>query len=458
MNYINPTTVGDNVEFVTPIGLAFTLLMALLLLTLPRRHAIVPVIVLVCYMTMGERIVLGGFNFTMIRVLLFFGWMRLLIKGEMRKVKWGLVDTLIIAWAIIRTVNYTLVWGTTDALVNRLGYAYNIVGAYFLFRFLVRDEEDVFRAIRYLAIAVGPLALIVLNEKLSARNLFAAFGGVPLIPEIRAGVLRCQGPFAHSILAGTFGATTIPLFVGMWLRQRSTLVLAMLAIASSTLIVAMGGSSGPVLAYAFGLLALSLWPLRMNLRPLRWGIVVVLLTLHFVMNSPVWFVIARASVFSGSTGWYRGFLIDMSVRHLDEWWLIGTTSAAKWHFYLADVTNQYLLEGLAAGMPAMLVFIGILAASFRSVGNAVRSKSADPKVRLLAWALGASLVGHAVSFISVSYFDQNVIIFYLLLASIAVVGAVPVTASQNHRTKAPARQPVSPLAMWPPNPETKYSR
>lgn len=458
MNYISPTAVGDNAEFVTPIGLAFTVLMSLLLLTLPKRRALAPVIVLICFMTMGERIVLGGLNFTMIRILLFFGWMRVLSKGELRGMKWCLADTFVLAWAVVRTVDYTLVWGTTDALINRLGHAYNTLAAYFLFRALVRDEEDVYSTIRYLALAVGPLALIMMNEKLTGRNIFAALGGVPLISELRAGVVRCQGPFAHSILAGTFGATTVPLFVGMWLRHKSTIGLAMLGIAASTSIVFMGGSSGPILAYAFGVLALGLWSIRKNLSVVRWGIVLVLLTLHFVMNSPVWFVIARASVFSGSTGWYRGFLIDMSVRHFDEWWLIGTTAATKWHYYLADVTNQYLLEGLSGGMPAMLLFIGILSASFRSVGLVIRSAATDLRVKLLAWALGGALLGHAVSFISVSYFDQNIIVFYWLLAAIAAMGKLSLEAPQNTSKQSIERRSVAPSIMWPPSPETKYSR
>jgi hypothetical protein len=337
---IDPAALGDNTQSISATGLLFSLGMSGLLLAVPRRYAILPIVILICYMTMGERIVVLGLNFTMVRILLVFGWVRLLAKGELVRMRWNAVDKLIIAWAIVRTVNYTLVVGSSAALINRLGYAYDIVGAYFLFRCLLRDSEDVYRSIRYLAMFIGPLAALVLTEKVTGRNAFALFGGVPLISEIRDGVVRCQGPFSHSILAGTFGATTVPLFVGMWLYRRSSLSLMMLAVAASTVIVLMGGSSGPVLAYGFGLLALSLWPLRRSMRAIRWGLVLILLTLQFVMNSPVWFIIARASVFSGSTGWFRGFLIDMAIRHIDEWWLIGSNAYASWHFYLADVTNQ----------------------------------------------------------------------------------------------------------------------
>lgn len=442
---ISPVAVGDNAQVVTAPGLLFSLSMAGLLVVLPRRYAMLPILALVCYMTMGERVVIGGVNFTMVRILLLFGWLRLLARGESGQLRWHTVDKVIIAWAIFRTINYTLVWGTTAALINRLGYAYDIVGAYFLFRFLIRDEQDIYRAIRYLAIFVVPVAILIVIEKATARNVFALLGGVPLIPELRDGVVRCQGPFAHSILAGTFGATTVPLFIGMWMFQRSGRMLAVAGLLASTTIVLMGGSSGPVLAYGAGVAGICAWIIRTRLHLVRWGLCVVLLVLHVFMNSPVWFIIARASVFSGSTGWYRGYLIDMSVRHLDEWWLIGTSRAHQWHYYLADVTNQYLVEGLSGGLITMSLFIALIALSFRSIGLCVRQPERQPESRYFVWTMGAALLSHSISFISVSYFDQNAIVFYFLLASITTLS---VAQTRVARLQRPVRR-TQPAAIFP---------
>jgi hypothetical protein len=41
--------------------------------------------------------------------------------------------------------------------------------------------------------------------------------------------------------------------------------------------------------------------------------------------------------------------------------------------------------------------------------------------KFLHWALGASLFSHIASFVSVSYFDQMIVFFYLLLALIVCV-------------------------------------
>lgn len=418
------TFTTDGTNFITVTGLIFGLAMALCLLLVPKRFAVLPVFILVCYMTMGERILVLGLNFTMLRILLLFGWLRVLLRGEYHLTQFNTIDKVVIAWTIVRTVNYTLLWGTSAALINRLGYAYDILGAYFLFRFLVREPKDVSRAIRYLAIFVIPLALVMVVEKLTARNLFAVFGGVPFIPEMREGVVRCQGPFSHPILAGTFGATSFPLFVALWWQQRPGHLFALIGALSAAVITAMAGSSGPALACLAGIVGLCCWAIRSHMRAVRWAIVLLVVLLQVVMKAPVWFVMARFSLFSGSTGWFRGFLIDMAFRHLADWWLIGTQAAATWHPFLIDVTNQYIAEGFCGGALAMALFIAVLAVAFRSVGRSVRQAKVSYPSKRLAWALGAVLFAHAVTFISVTYFDQNFVMLYFLLAAVSAVATV----------------------------------
>ena len=443
---MNPVVTAGT-TFINAIGLSFSLAMALLLLCLPRRYAIVPIIVLICYMTMGERVMIAGLNFTMLRILILFGWLRLLMRHELRRMRWNSVDKVVVAWTIVRTINYTLVWGDSAALINRLGYAYDIVGTYFLFRFLLCEPEDLYRVIRYLAIFLAPVAVLIVGEKITGRNSFAIFGGVPLLSDVRDGVLRCQGPFSHPILAGTFGATTLPLFLALYWKQRPNRALATMGAISALVIIAMAGSSGPALAGFAGILGLLFWPMRRRMRIVRWGCVLVLVALQFAMKSPIWFVLARLTVFSGSTGWYRGFLIDMAARHMNEWWLIGTNAATQWHFYLADVTNQYVAEGFDGGLLAMGLFIAILAQSFGAVGRTIRSGKKSVSIKHLTWALGAALLAHTVTFISVTYFDQNFVMLYFVLAAISTAGAVQVSTAVKSATRQP--DPAVPLCLAP---------
>jgi hypothetical protein len=431
----------DTSTSVSAIGLIIGVIASLCLILVPRRYVVVPVFFLVCYMTMGERILVLGLNFTMLRLLLLAGWVRVLIRKEFALPSFNAIDTIVIAWTIVRTVNYTLVWGTTAALVNRLGYAYDIMGAYFLFRILLRHEEEVLRAIRYLAAFIIPLAICMVIEKLTARNVFSIFGGVPFMPEVRDGVVRCQGPFSHPILAGTFGATNLPLLLALWWRQQAKSVLPLISAIAALVITAMAGSSGPALACIAGLMGICFWAIRRHMRIVLWSAFLLAVALQLAMRSPVWFLLGRLGVFSGSTGWFRGFLIDMAFRHIGDWWLIGTTAAATWHPFLIDVTNQYIEEGFCGGLIAMALFIAILAAGFRTVGRQVRWGNSVVGAKHLLWAFGAALFAHAVSFVSVTYFDQNFVMLYFLLAAISVCGTMKAVQASAQKQKEPHESP-----------------
>lgn len=412
----------------TPFGLALTIAAGLLLLVLPRRYAIAPILMMCCYMTMGQSVVVVGCHFTMIRVMMLFGWTRVILHGEIRRIGLNQLDTFILWWTAVSFVAYVALWRSGDAVIYKLGEAYNVIGFYFLFRMLLRSLDDVVDVFRMLAVLIVPLAGFMLLEKSTGRNLFAVFGGVSEVTAVRDGVLRCTGPFAHPILAGTFGATVFPFFVCLWATGRTGKLIATGGAVSSSIIAITSGSSGPVLALMAGVLALLLWRMRANMRQLRIGLSLGVVCMHFLMKAPVWFLLARVDVFSGSTGYHRAILIDSAIRSLDDWWLAGTKSTASWadeEMGLFDVTNQYLHEGSEGGLFSMLLFIWVIVCGFRLVGLTWRAmaEAGEPeRSQFFVWGLGAALFAHVVSYISVSYFDQNFVNWYLLLAMIATVG------------------------------------
>ena len=418
----------DSATAVSAIGLALTVAMGLLLIVLPRRLAIAPVIVLCCYMTLGQAFVIAGCHFTMIRVLLLFGWTRIVLRGELRRLKLNQIDGIVIAWTVVSSVAYVILWGTGESVIYKLGASYNVIGFYFLFRMLLHDLDDAVETIKMAALIIVPLAGFMLLEKSTGRNIFAVFGGVPEITAVREGVVRCTGPFAHPILAGTFGATILPLFVSLWRMGRRGRLFAVVGSISALLIAVTSGSSGPVLAAGAAVLALAMWPLRRNMRLIRRGAIIGLICLHFVMKAPVWFVLARVDVFSGSTGYHRALLIDTAIKNFKDWWIVGTKSTAAWEDedqHLFDVTNQYILVGSEGGLLSLLLFIWIIVRSFRYVGlseEAAEESDRPLSEQLFIWGLGASLFAHVVSYMSVSYFDQNVVNWFLLLAIISTVG------------------------------------
>ena len=406
-------------------GLMFILAMAGLLLALPRRLALLPIILTACYMTFGQLIVAGGLHFTMLRVLVFVGCVRILVRKEFHRLDWQRLDTMMVAWVLAGTVTYTILWGSSDALINRLGLAYDALGLYFIFRFLLRDLDDVKRVCRLFALTLIPLALAMGFEKLTGRNPFFVFGGVPEFTVIRDGVLRCQGPFGHPILAGTFGAAWFPLFVGLWLQGKGQRLLAGLGVLSAMLITVFAGSSGPIATFGAGILGCAMWRVRNSMKAVRWGIVSVLLIMQVVMKAPVWFVFARVNILSGSTGWHRANLMDRTFAHFWDWWLLGTKDTISWGVWAGDITNHFILQGVRGGLITMILFIAIVVMSFSAVGQAMRAmRGKSRRTQLLLWTIGATIFAHVVSFMSVSYFDQNVVNWYLVLAFVATAACV----------------------------------
>jgi len=432
----------EETSFLTPLGIGFIVAACLLILILPRKYALVPVVILTCYMTMGEDVLVGGLHFTMIRILVLVGWIRILIRGEIRGLQFNPIDKMFLAWVASDFVLNTILWHTGQAFVNRLGFAYNAIGMYFLFRFLVRDLSDVKRLFKMTAPFIVPLALIMVNEKLTDRNIFAAFGVVDPYTRIRDGVLRCQGPFAHPILAGSFGATLLPYFLCLWWQKGFGRILAMLGAAASFVICYTTGSSGPMFALMAGVLALIAWPFRKKLYLVRRGIVLGLIGLQAVMKAPVWFIFQRVSLFSGSTGDHRATLIDQAFHHFFEWALLGTQNTYIWgpDQNSTDITNTYLFQGIEGGLLTMILFIWVMVRCYRGIGLTVSNMEKESfSDKIAVWALGAALFSHTVNFFSIQYFDQNIVNWYLLLAMISTIAGVHLLTKQAIGYRVPLR-------------------
>jgi hypothetical protein len=397
-------------------------------LILPRKYALIPLLALATYMTMGEVLDIFGFHFSPLRMMVLFVWARLIVRWEVTDLKFNEIDAALLAWVFSNVACYNLRELSWEAMVNRLGFAYDVIGCYFLFRYYIKDEDDTLVLIKSIAYLTIPLAGFMTLEKATGINYFSYFGGVPEFTVEREGSLRCQGPFAHPIMAGTFGALAIPLNAGLWFADKDR-VAAVAAVISGTIMVVTSASSGPVLSFAAGVISLFSWIMRKYMREVRWFLTCSVIILHFAMKAPVWYTIARFSDIMGGTGWHRSELINQAITNIDDWWLLGTSKTSHWMPYKlrifdsADITNQYLLEGVEGGLITMLLFIVVIVLCFRRVGITVQADEARgvANFNFLPWALGSALFVHVVTFNSVSYFDQMYVCWYMLLGMIAAL-------------------------------------
>lgn len=410
-----------------PLALILFLACAASLLAVPRKWAPVPLLLGCTYMTLGQGVELGPVSLPVYRMLLLVGAVRVVAKGESLPGGLNLIDKLMIAWGGWMLFASFFHDPQRAGPLTAAGTIFNQTLIYFLIRIWCTDLEELGDIIRIIALLLAPIAIVMIIEKATGRNIFAAFGGVPDWVMVREGRLRAQGPFRHPILAGTVGATCVPLFVGILKRYR---VAAWVGIAAGIVMVFASASSGPVMSLLAGAGALAMWRFNIHVKAMRIGAVVLYVLLMLVMKRPPYYLISRIDISGGSTGWHRSFLIDQTFKHLSEWWLFGTDVTRHWmpnqgiardpnH---TDITNYYIGFGVSGGLIAMLLVIWMLLVAFRWVGRIHDNRLEKwPSQSFMIWCVGACLFAHAVTSVSVAYFDQSMLYFWL---SVAVISSV----------------------------------
>lgn len=427
-------------------------LLGFLALLLPRRYAVGALLAASTCTTFGDSVEIGTLNFYSIRVVIMFALIRIIVRGELKGVRFRAFDALFLIWLMVTSLLYVAIDGSYVKFSERLGYLFDAGGLYIAVRILIRNVDDLAETVSVLALLLIPLAVLMGFERITGRNLFAVLGGVPEFSQVRSGTVRSQGPFNHSILAGTFGAAAFTLMVGLAVFRPDRKILAVGAAISAVVIVYTSGSSGPFSALIVSSIGMAMWWIRTHMRVVRWALVGTVITFAIVMNAPVWFLIDRISVLTGGDGWYRSQLIDSAFSHFAEWWLIGTGYTAHWmptgipsNPYSADIVNEFVNQGIRGGLLCLVLFVAVLTRSFAAMGTAAKATSTTLSQRYFFWTMGCSLAAHVASFFSVTYFDQTIAAYYL------VIGCT-VMASMVHNSRdreLPVRRPAGSARQYP---------
>lgn len=408
----------------SPVFLVLCLTLLVAQFALPRRYAFAPLVIAVCHFKAVSVIEVGA-AFSISKLVILTGLVRATYE---RRIGWSTrqsLDSAVMAWMC-----WALFSGffhhakDYNPMTIRLSLVFDAFGAYLYGRSYLRDQSDFLRLSKCLALVAIPLAMLFLLEKFKAQNLYSAISSGNQEVDVRGGRVRAMGPFLHSILAGTFGATTVFLLVPL---RGSNPRLAVVGAAACVIIVFASASSGPIMTLLSGLMALVLWRFRESVGWIRGVIIFAAVTLHLVMQAPIWYLLARVDLAGGSTGWHRAELIQQALNHLGDWWLMGTDYTRDWFPYgvgwssdHTDLTNDYIQMGVWGGLPLMVLFIAVLVKSFRLLGRRIHEarRARDP-AEFLFWCAGCTLFAHCVTFFSISYFDQSRVAFWL------VIGALP---------------------------------
>lgn len=406
----------------------FFLATASLIWTLPRKWAPVPLLVGSCYMTLGQGIEIGPISLPIFRMLMTVGLLRVFIKQEHIPGPLNRIDKSIIAlaiWMFFASFFHNGVDGSGPVFIS--GQLFNLLLIYFLTRIWTRDTAELTGIVKIIALLLFPVAMAMVLEKITGKNILSVFGGVPEDVLNRAGKLRAQGPFRHPILAGTVGATCIPLFIGIYKEHQKV---ATIGVTSGVVMVFASTSSGPVMSLLAGLFGLMLWHLRQFTRLIVGVGIGGYLALLLLMEKPPYYLISKIDISGGSTGWHRSFLIEQTFKHLNEWWLFGTDHTRHWmpnqgiaySVNHTDITNYYIAFGVMGGLLAMILMIYAIVTALRWVCTLQSEPMTLKNQRgFMIWAFGAGLFAHAATSISVSYFDQSMLFFWLNIAVISSI-------------------------------------
>jgi hypothetical protein len=431
-----------------PVVLAATLVAALSVLLLKKKYAL-PAVLLIAFLTpVGQQLLVGGFHFFAIRIVILAGLIRLMwrrcsaSRTPLRR-KLQPIEKLFFYCTILHATAFVLLFRTMGAVTYQIAFLLDACGGYVLYRSLIQDKKDIVRATKILAIVAAILAVCMGYEYFSRVNVFSYINGFTIVPWVREGRVRAQGIFANSITAGVFGATLFPLFA--WLsRHAKARLLGVVGLVAASVIAITSMASTGVMAYVAGIMALCLWPIRKHMRHVRWGIVLILLCLALAMKAPVWFVIARIDVIGGH-GWDRAALIDAAVRHFSDWWLLGTKTNASWGADTWDACNEFVYQATSGGVAALVLFIAILSRAFGMIGKARSRVEGNRREEWFFWCLGAVLFSHVMGFWGIDYFDNISIWWYMFLAMVPAA-TLTVRTSTGKEPKPTLSAPARDLA------------
>jgi hypothetical protein len=424
-----------------------------------RRWALLSAALGILYLTLAQSIQVAGFTVYAFRILAMALFVRVVWRKEFPP-HLNQIDRLLLAAYLYFVIVFLLRAREGEGYAYQIGIAVDTFLWYFSFRALLKSIDDYHWLLRGLVFLLVPYAGFVFLETTTWRNHFAAIGGVELVNAgeemwFRNGRLRALGTFGNPSLLGTVAATFFPLYLSLWFSRLGRGV----ALAGGTtclLIVWASNSGGPIGCIAFAAAGWAMWSLRRHMRGVRVSMVLVLLALGVTMDAPIWYLLAKLSAATGGDGWHRAALLDVAFQNLDKWWLAGMPAAetSTWLPYTntstgaVDMTNNFLVFGVASGLGAMALLIALVVQAFRSVGGALamaRQSETKPQ-ELLLWGIGVMLATHIFNWFAITYWDQSNLIWLLHLALVSSLTQEVVPRQTSTALAAEGLEAASPSA------------
>lgn len=404
---------------ILPLMACLLLIVSVLILALPRKRAVVPFLLAAFIFPISQVVVVGGLHFAPIRILILIVLAKRAMFNRRDKYPGGFsaVDMVAILWSVSFVIAFFLEFASMAAAIQGVGDLIDYLGGYLAVRFLIPDGQTLRRAIKTLAVICVIQGVPMIIERIAHVNIFGFFAGIPIQTVMRDSKVRSVGTMGY-LTSGPLAGVLIPVFLWLW-NERKSRMAAIAGIAGAMTMVITSNSSTSLLALGGSLLGLCFWPIRKQMRLIRWGLVILLTGLQIVMKANVWALIARIDLTGSSSAYQRYAILDMAMRHFGDWWLIGNPDYVYWGYFVWDTCDQYVDIAVKGGVLPLLLYIAILSLSFRAIGIARRRASGNGQQEWLLWCLGSSLFATVVAAFGINYTGMLLLGIYVLLALIS---------------------------------------
>jgi hypothetical protein len=414
---------GAGESTIVPLMAVCLLIGVMALLTFPREKAITPFLLAFFIIPFGQVVVLGGFHFTAVRILILAGLAkRAISQGSSSQGRYpggfNGIDRVVVVWSVSAVIIFCLTFLEKQAFINGLGILLDSLGGYLVVRFLVPNREAMRRAIKTLAAICVIEGVPMVGEQITHINVFGFTGAVWLASTVRNGSVRASGTLG-ALTAGPFAGLMIPMFLWLWTERKSR-VAAFAGLAGATAMVITSNSSTSWMALIGSLVGVAFWRLRTRMRQIRWGLVIALLALHLYMKAPVWALISRVDLTGSSSSYQRYVMVDMAIRNFSAWWLMGTPDYVNWGWDSWDLCNQFVAVALTGGLLPLISYIAIFKRGFGAIGTARKLVNGDRGREWLLWCLGSTLFATVVSYFGINSVGVLMIGFFVSVACISV--------------------------------------
>jgi hypothetical protein len=439
------------------LGIGILAVVLMTVLFAPKRWALLGMAAGILYLTQAIQIEIGGLNLYAVRFVEVAAFIRVVARREFSFATMNRLDRVLVV-LYVYTVGVFLLRSNEDQ-VYTIGIGVDALLSYFAFRGFLSDDLDFHWFLRALTILLIPYAALVTIETITTNNPFASIGGVELNRAgdrwFRDGRMRATGSFGHPSLMGTLGGTFLPLYIGVWLANKNR-VAASLGIATCMTIVWASNSGGPATCVAATMMGWGLWTMRSNMRWVRRGSVVFIGLLALSMKAPIWYLLSRISDITGGDGYHRSALLDVAFQNIDKWWFAGMRllDTSRWLPYTntntgaVDLTNNFLVFGITAGLGSMLLLMALLTVGFKLLGEAlaILRTRGEQHVEYVLWGLGVTLGVHLFNWFGITYWDQSNLLWFMHLAFIASLTDSVMRATPAVTAAVPAASSISPFA------------